>query len=134
MIYNAFKLLMTTIIQLIFFKWKWNSKHKAIVFKTNFRPMGYAGYTVGMLVWISDKYQKDVGLHEHELDHVDYFYEDFPLSLVKWVSKGYRLKLEVRAYKKQMKYGLPLQRAATLLSTRYPFGLSYEEARDLLSN
>lgn len=114
-------------------------------------------YKIKMLPFIkmNSKYKDDVGLHQHEYEHVkQYFMLGIPTAIItlllsNWVvaalvgvcthdalytfSSKYRQWSEVKAFKKQLKYGGSIDIAAEKLSSDYGLMISKEEAIRLLS-
>lgn len=73
---------------------------------TDDMPDNQAGYARAWFIRIRPKYKDDKGLFAHELKHVEQFWKRgvFFHSLRYMVSKTYRLKCEVEAYKEQLKF------------------------------
>ena len=68
-------------------------------------PTSFAGYTFGPIILIRPKYRDDKGLLEHEKVHVKQFWRTLGTHWILYkLSKNYRLKCEVEAYKVQLKY------------------------------
>jgi hypothetical protein len=106
-------------------------------------------------VKMNSKHQNDIGLHQHEYEHVkQYLMLGVPafiitLLLSNWFfallagamahdllytfSTKYRQWSEVSAFKKQLKYGGSIDIAAQKLSSDYGLMISKEEALRLLS-
>lgn len=124
---------------------------------------GFAGKTNGPFIRIGLAYKKDIGLHEHEKNHVRQWYAALALwlllcillallvSMSLWplcclapvlhqllykIVRPYRRWCEVRAYRKQIKTGGYASHAfaVTALVEKYDLGLSIDEARNLLFN
>jgi hypothetical protein len=93
----------------------------------------FAGKTNAMIIRIAKDYENDIGLLEHEMQHVKQFYK-FPFhGLFYKYGRGYRLRCEVEAYKVQLKHTpLSVNHFAKFLSERYDLGISVEEAKKLL--
>lgn len=99
-----------------------------IVIYTNWLiPARFSGYTIGPVILIRPEKRGDRGLLEHEKVHVRQF-----LDPRRWFDG--KLIWEVEAYREQMKwYSDDRSRSfARLLSTRYGFNISEEEALSLL--
>jgi hypothetical protein len=114
-------------------------------------------YKIKMLPFIkmNSKYKNDIGLHQHEYEHVkQYLMLGVPVGVVtlllsNWFfalltgvmahdllytfSTEYRQWSEVKAFKKQLKYGGSIDIAAEKLSSDYGLMISKEEAIRLLS-
>lgn len=114
-------------------------------------------YKIKMLpvVVISKKHKNDIGLHKHEQEHVKQYLVCFAATaiplfiLTNWfialivgimahdmlytLVKKYRLWSEVKAFRKQLSYGGSVDIAAKHLSNDYDLGITFEEAKKLLS-
>ena len=96
-------------------------------------------YASGWNIIIEPKYECDEGILQHELQHVRQWYRNgFSLRRYR-ESITYRLKCELEAYLKQMKYPkcdgsyLTKERAAECLTwNRYGFNITKEQALELL--
>jgi hypothetical protein len=90
----------------------------------------FAAKTYGLFILIKDEYKSDSGLLEHEKTHVKQFWKN-PLffGLRYLLSKDFRLKTEVEAYKVQMKYSKPGSELifAKYIINKYNLGLTYED-------
>ena len=77
-----------------------------LVFYTNlFVPKISAGCTRGPFIFIRPRYKDDKGLLEHEKVHVRQWFRTLGLhGFIYALSKRYRLKCEVEAYKEQLKH------------------------------
>lgn len=112
----------------------------ALIFYTDDLPSDVNGRAGGVVVRIRPKYLKDAGLREHELAHVELFWLTLGLHvLVKRLSRRYRIWNEARAYRRQMLYRdlhgsfMSLDDAAArLASEHYGFGITYQQARNIL--
>ncbi len=98
-------------------------------------------YASGWRIVIQPQYKCDCGILEHELQHVRQWYRGglFIHTLRYGKSIKYRLKCEIEAYLKQMKYSkcdgsfLTMERAAECLTwDRYGFDLTKEEILAIL--
>ncbi len=139
-----------------------NSKWPSAVFYTDKLPEGVGGDAHGPVVRIRPKYRSDEGIHRHELEHVQQWWVVSLVSVVLlavvfgmsmmvlsaigvhsllyMLVRPYRQWAEVRAYRIQMRYpnasGVPLSldsAALRLTNVRYKFGLTVEQAKQLLS-
>lgn len=105
-----------------------------IIYTNRLIPEGFAAITLWPLILIRPEFRGDDGLHAHEEVHwqqiictLGLFY---PLYLL---SKKYRLKVEVAAYREQLTYGGDAEYFAELLATRYRLGITKDEARHALT-
>lgn len=109
--------------------------HK-VIYTNRFIPAIYAGRTIGPIVLIRPEYKSDTGLLEHEKVHVRQFWRTLGLFGIPYLlSKKYRLKYELEAYKEQLKYYTTDKKAlfASHLATKYNLNITQEEALKLLS-
>ncbi|WP_201353812.1 hypothetical protein [Hydrogenimonas urashimensis] len=108
-------------------------------------PKEYGGYCYFPLVpvigtcriVIRPKYRGDIGLHEHELVHCRQYRRNFLHGLLWAISKKYRLKCEIEAYKEQLKnYGCMTidcaKWVARALYEKYDFDITYNEALQIV--
>ena len=88
----------------------------------------------GPVIRMRPKYKDDRGILEHEKCHVRQWYMTLGLhGVIKKFSKKYALKIEVDAYRIQLKYSpTDLDWFAKALSERYGLGISVAEAKALL--
>ncbi len=113
-----------------------NIKPPALVLYTErMIPARFAGFTIGALVLIRPFYRDDAGLLVHELTHVKQFWRSLGLSLLLYqLSKTWRLRFEVEAYRAQMAC-YPDDRSvlfAGFLVTRYGLKITQDEAVQML--
>lgn len=113
----------------------------AIVFYTNkLIPKRFGAYTMGLFIFIRPKYREDRGLLEHELTHARQLYRTFLLHTLFYpLSKKYRLKAEVEAYRVQLQYPPASESPyryrklfAQFIATKYGLSISEKEAEELL--
>jgi len=103
-------------------------------------PERFGGYTTGILVFIRPKYKDDEGLLYHELTHVRQFYRTLGLHAILYLlSKRYRLKAEIEAYREQLKHPPAVNNPepyrelyAKFIATKYGLDISEREAQELL--
>ena len=104
-------------------------------------PPGFAGITIGPVAFIRKKYREDVGLRKHEEKHIEQFwryYGWFPIFYL--LSQKFRLKVEVEAYREQLKWyddgaaarSWRVQKYASYISSKYRINITKEEAEELL--
>lgn len=99
-------------------------------------PSGVGGQQRGPFIFIRPKYRDDEGIFRHEYEHIKQAWATLFIghALLYLFCRVYRQWAEVRAYRVQMQYGLPLDDAALrLTSNRYNLGISLEEARAVLT-
>ena len=113
----------------------------AIVFYTDkLIPKRFGAYTIGPIVLIRPKYKDNEGLLQHELTHVKQMYRTLLLhGLFYLLSKGYRLRAEVEAYRVQLQYPPASEsphkyrkKFAKFIATKYGLSISEKEAEELL--
>lgn len=107
-----------------------------MIFYTNFSvPEQYAAYTRGPFIFIRPSHKDDLGLLEHEKTHVRQFWKMLILHPIMYkLSKNYRLKCEVEAYRNQLRYYAKDNTAlfAKYLCEKYDLNLTHDEAVRLL--
>jgi len=111
-----------------------------IVIYTDNVTEGSAGRAKAFVVKIRPEYKDDIGLEFHEATHSMQFWKLGPFfhTLRYALSKSYKLKAEVEAYRKQLEYqpanGSDAYRRiyAGFISKDYNLGISEEEAYMLL--
>jgi len=94
-------------------------------------PPRFGGITYGFLIAIREKYRRDVGLLEHEKVHVRQFWRTLCLfPLIYLLSKKWRFRWEVEAYRKQMKHYADDRSArfAYFMATKYRLNITEQEA------
>lgn len=109
--------------------------HK-VIYTNNIIPDKFAGLTLGPFIFIRPSHKDDKGLLEHEKVHVRQFWRTLGLFGIAYLlSKKYRLKYELEAYKEQLKYYATdkKQLFAQHLATKYNLDITQEEALKLLS-
>lgn len=106
-----------------------------IFYTDRFVPEGSAGCARGPLIFIRPACMHDMGLLEHERVHVRQWLRTVGLhSILYLVSKEYRLKTEVEAYRKQAQYYTDDRRPlfASYIANDYGLTVTEEEALRLL--
>lgn len=92
-----------------------------------------AATTYGPFIFIRPSKRGNVGILEHEKVHVKQFWRNPFFGIAYLLSKRARLKYEVEAYKKQLKYASGREEVfAQILATEYRLNISKEEALKLL--
>lgn len=103
-------------------------------------PEGYGGVTRFNFVFLREKYKdRDEGILQHELTHVKQLYRSFLLfPYLYLLSKKFRLKSEVKAYKVQASYyqnkEASYQWMARAIATKYKLDVTSDEAYKLLTS
>ena len=107
-----------------------------VFYTDKFIPATAAGATRLMFIFIRPKYKDDVGLLQHELKHVEQLYRNPLHSYFYLLSKSYRLKCEVEAYKEQLKHYANdrTDLFAEFIAKYYNLNITQEEAKQLLLN
>lgn len=105
-----------------------------------FIPANSAGCARGPVIFIRPKYRDDIGLLRHEECHVRQWWHTLGLhSILYLVSKAYRLKAEVEAYREQLKHPPAngseeyRDKYAGFVSTGYGLDITKEQALEMLS-
>ncbi len=106
-----------------------------MIFYTNhFIPVPHAACARGPFIFIRPEHKDDEGLRAHEQTHVDQFWS-LPIihGLLYLLSKKYRLRCEVAAYREQLKFSPESAPAfARLLSRNYNLDVTEAAALELL--
>ena len=98
-------------------------------------PAGFNGWAWLWHIKIRPAYSDDIGLLEHEKVHVKQFWRLGTLhAYLYWLSKRYRLKCEVEAYREQLKYGGDIDLFAKFISEKYDLKITIEDARRKLGD
>lgn len=111
------------------------------VFYTNwFIPSRFTAYTIGFVVLVRPSAKGDEGMLQHELTHVKQFWHNPVGPIFSMFNRKLRQKYEVEAYKVQMsyppykdEYDRYLSVFSAVLSTKYNLGITFNEAKKLLS-
>jgi|WetSurMetagenome_2_1015567.scaffolds.fasta_scaffold283328_3 hypothetical protein len=104
-------------------------------YTTRFSRPEFAGRAFGPVIVIKPEYRNDRGLLEHEREHVRQFWSHFPVhGLLYALSKKYRLRMEVLAYRKQLLF-YPDDRTtlfAGYIASKYGLNITGAQAYELL--
>jgi len=105
-----------------------------MIVSTNLIPKGFDAFSCWPFIFVRPESRNDEGLIRHELVHYDDQAWITPFWLLRyWLSKSFRWKQEVKAYRVQIDVGgISLEDAAWLLCT-YKTGHTSEQARRALS-
>jgi hypothetical protein len=106
-----------------------------MIIETRFLPKFIYGLAIWPFIFVQPHFRHHHGLIQHEMVHFGEQRRSFviPWLLAYLLSKRFRLKAEVRAYRRQIEVGgTSVQRAARNL-LQYRIGITYEEALSLLS-
>jgi hypothetical protein len=108
----------------------------APVIYTDRIPQRFAGMTFTFVILIRPAHRNDAGLHEHEKVHVRQFWLTWGLHpLLYGLSKGYRLRAEVEAYRVQLRFSPGNEELfAGFLATKYGLAVTPENALRLLKS
>lgn len=107
-----------------------------VFYTDRFIPQKYSARAIGPIILIRPSYKGNKGLLEHEKVHVRQFWSTLGLYGIPYMlSKKYRLKCELQAYKEQLKYADTDKRSlfANYLATKYNLDITQEQAYKLLS-
>ena len=112
----------------------------AIVIYTDLMiPARFSGYSLGPIILIRPSHQWDRGLHKHELVHARQWWRGLGIghALRYWLSRSYRLRAEVEAYREQLRWdsspALAAKLFARFLADKYDLGITFEQALALLT-
>lgn len=106
-----------------------------IFYTERFIPEDHKAATRGPVIFINPDYRNDKGLLEHELVHRKQWLRSFGLfSFLYPLSRKYRLKAEVEAFREQAKHYPDdrMPRFAELLASNYDLNITADEALQLL--
>lgn len=88
------------------------------------------------VILIEEQYRDDVGLHHHELEHVEQFWRAFPLYYWKYkIDPTFKLQSESEAYARQLAYAPSESSYNTFLMflyNDYNFTIERQEIRMIL--
>jgi hypothetical protein len=97
---------------------------------------GWGGLAVGPIIFITEKYRDDQGLHLHELEHVEQAWRGLLVvhGLRYRFQRSYRLRAEVAAYRRQIaaKPQASIDYAVRALAHKYDLRITEGEARRYL--
>lgn len=102
-----------------------------VFYTTRFVKAGFAGCTYGPLIFIRPAYRSDRGLLEHERVHARQWLRTLGLhSLLYALSKTYRLRAEVEAYREQARHYPDDRRPmfARAIAEKYGLDISPDDA------
>lgn len=108
----------------------------SFIFYTNrFIPKDYAACTRGPCIFIRPEYRGDIGLLEHEKVHVRQWVRTLGVhSILYLMSKKYRLRAEVEAYRKQLVYSPGREELfAGFIAYRYGLDVDVNLVKQLLT-
>jgi hypothetical protein len=108
---------------------------------TNDVKEGSAGQANLWFIKIRPEYKGDIGLLAHEVVHTEQFWKTLGFhGLLYWLSKSYKLKCEVEAYREQLKWPPATedrphyaQHYAEFIAQKYGLSIPVEEALKLLN-
>ena len=108
-------------------------KLSIVVYTDRLIPARFAGYTIGPVILIRPSHRWDRGLLEHERVHVAQFWRTLGLCGIGYLlSRQYRLRCEVEAYREQLRWDsspvLASRLFARFLAQKYDLGISEEQA------
>ena len=108
-----------------------------VIYTDRLVPARFAGYNYGPVIAIRPRCRNDRGLLEHEMVHSRQWWRGLGIGhiLGYWLSKSYRLRCEVEAYREQARWAAGDVRPslAQSLATKYDLGITYTEALALLT-
>lgn len=98
-------------------------------------PEGVGGQAKAWFIKIRPEYKDDKGILAHELCHVGQWWRTLGFhSILYLISKSYRLKCEVEAYRIQLTYSPgQLDYFAKRMTEMYGLSITIDEARRLLA-
>ena len=111
-------------------------KYYILIYTDNIKE-GFGGMANAFTIRIRPKYKNDIGLLEHEKVHVKQFWRTLGIYCILYpLSKEYRLKSEVEAYRKQLEFCEDKKYSRMLfadnISTKYKLDITKVRAYDYL--
>jgi hypothetical protein len=105
-----------------------------VYYTHRFIPERFSAHNRGPFVFIRPQYRDDQGLLAHELIHVRQWYRNPLFGIFYRFSKAFRLRVEVEAYREQLKHCVYDRSLlfAQFLSDKYDLDITVQEARNLL--
>lgn len=112
-------------------------KNYLLFYTDRFVPKRFDAYSFGPIILLPPSKKDDIGLLEHEKVHVNQFWRTLGINgLFYLLSKKFRLKYEVEAYRKQLEFCkdqyFSKQIFANFIAYKYNLNITYQEAFDLL--
>lgn len=114
-------------------------KPAIVIYSDRLVPDRFAGYSYGPIVAIRPACRGDRGLLEHEFVHARQWWRGLGVihAARYWLSRAYRLRAEVEAYREQLRWcaspDLAAKQFARFLVDKYDLGVTYDEALALLT-
>lgn len=107
-----------------------------VIYNDKLVPRGFGGITLAPFIFLKENKKGNEELLEHEKVHIKQQYKwlIIPYFFMYKLSKKWRQRWEVEAFKVSVNEGLPITLAAQWLSTKYNLDLSYKQAINLLMN
>ena len=106
------------------------------IYTTTLTSEDKRGRTIGPIIFIHPKYQRDAGLMAHQKVHQRQWLRTLGLhSILYLIIPPYRLSCEVEAYRAQLRYygGDKADQFAEFIATKYNLKISKDEAKRLLT-
>lgn len=112
-------------------------KPAIVIYSDRLVPDCFAGYSYGPIVAIRPACRGDRGLLEHEFVHARQWWRGLGVihAARYWLSRAYRLRVEVEAYREQARWYVTDRRPlfARFLAEEYDLGITFEQALALLT-
>lgn len=106
-----------------------------MIIYTNLIPKRFDGLAIGFITLIRPSLKEDVGLHAHEEVHRKQFFKNIFFGVKYALSKNFRFKCEVEAYREQLKHSPGKEVVfATYLVNNYGLDVTFTEAIFALTN
>ena len=107
-------------------------KYYILIYTDNL-PANVGGRANGPVIRIKNKYRDDKGILEHEKCHVRQWWRTLGLHGLLTFHKGYKFRIEVEAYKEQLKYSPGNEELfAHFIATNYGLNVTQAEAKAAL--
>ena len=106
-----------------------------VFYTDRFIPERYDAINLFFVILIRPQFRTDVGLLAHERVHTKQMFRTLGLHAIMYhVSKNYRLKSELEAFKVSVKYGMDINKAALNIANNYNLEISPTNAALMLAN
>ena len=134
--YNMNKLAIVAVVAILGIEPTTGVNAMTNVFYTDrFIPERYDAINLFFVILIRPQFRTDKGLLEHERVHTRQVWKYLIFQPILYhFSRKWRLRFELEAFKVQVKYGMPIERAALALANNYDLNISPTNATLMLAN
>lgn len=106
-----------------------------MIIYTDFMPLRFDGFNLGLITLIRPSLKDDIGIHVHESVHRKQFIRNPFMGLFYIFSKKHKLKYELEAYREQLRFEPGAESLfAYFLANNYGLDITKEEALKLLTS